>query len=115
VDKTAPSVDSTTPPRDGTNVSRSIEGVAATFSEPIDPATVSTATVQLFSGSSKNPLKARVNPSPDGKTVTLTPPQKLDAKTKYTAKIVGGQNGVKDPAGNALALEYVWTFTTGSQ
>ena len=53
--------------------------------------------------------------STDGKTVMLTPPQKLDAKTKYTANIKGGQNGVKDPAGNALPEDYVWYFTTGSQ
>jgi len=119
LDKTAPSVDggSLTPPNNGTGISRSINEVKATFLEPIDPKTVSTdtETVQLFSGNSKNPLKAEVNLSSDGKTVTLTPPLKLDAKTKYTAKILGKTSGVKDLAGNFLAEDYVWSFTTGSQ
>jgi hypothetical protein len=38
---------------------------------------------------------------------------------KYTVKILGGQNGVKDLPGNALqgnqtSGDYWWTFTTGS-
>ena len=30
----------------------------------------------------------------------------------YTARIVGGASGVKDLADNALATDFVWTFTT---
>jgi hypothetical protein len=47
-------------------------------------------------------------------SVTLTPASKLDAKTRYTAKIKGGPNGVKDLAGNPLASDFSWSFTTGS-
>jgi len=47
--------------------------------------------------------------------VTLTPSSKLDAKTRYTAKIKGGSTGVKDLAGNPLASDvFSWSFTTGS-
>ncbi|MEJ1962824.1 MAG: ice-binding family protein [Gammaproteobacteria bacterium] len=34
--------------------------------------------------------------------------------TSYTARILGGTNGVKDLAGNALAADQVITFTTGA-
>jgi len=124
LDKTGPSVlkENGTAPKDGdTNVSRSIKEITATVSDPLDPKTVTTTTVQLFSGNSKTPLKAQVSLSSDGKTVTLTPQQKLDAKTKYTAKILGGEDGVKDLLGNLLeggnqtSGDYWWSFTTGSQ
>ena len=32
--------------------------------------------------------------------------------TVYTAKVIGGASGVKDVAGNALASDYSWSFTT---
>ena len=32
--------------------------------------------------------------------------------TVYTAKVIGGTSGVKDAAGNALASDYSWSFTT---
>ena len=32
--------------------------------------------------------------------------------TTYTAKILGGSSGVKDIAGNAMAADKVWSFTT---
>jgi hypothetical protein len=114
LDKSAPSVSSTTPGNLDTNVRRSTT-LTASFPEAMDPKTLTTKTVQLFSGNSKNPLKAQVSVSADGKTVTLTPAQKLDAKTEYTAKILGQSSGVKDLASNPLAEDVVWHFTTGSQ
>ncbi|MDQ3440129.1 MAG: ice-binding family protein [Planctomycetota bacterium] len=39
----------------------------------------------------------------------------LSPNTVYTATIAGGTNGVEDSAGNALASDEVWTFTTGTQ
>jgi hypothetical protein len=56
--------------------------------------------------------------------VTLTPSQRLDAKTRNTAKIKGGVDGVKDLVGNALDQDQtpnngnqdmVWSFTTGAR
>ena len=38
----------------------------------------------------------------------------LDANTSYTAKVTGGSSGAKDIAGNALAADVSWSFTTGS-
>src|SRR5262249_7525648 len=47
-------------------------------------------------------------------TVTLTPAAALSNSTVYTATIHGGTTApvVKDLAGNALAANVVWSFTT---
>jgi hypothetical protein len=42
----------------------------------------------------------------------LTAAAALAASTTYTARIAGGGSGVKDAAGNALASDVVWSFTT---
>jgi hypothetical protein len=44
----------------------------------------------------------------------LNPDADLAANTTYTATIKGGTGGVKDAAGNALASDRTWTFTTAS-
>ena len=111
-DTTAPKVESVSP-ADGTKgVARSSTVVTAKFSEAVDQATLTPANVQLFSGSSTKPVKAAL--SKTSTSVTLTPSSKLDAKTKYTAQIKEGQIGVKDLAGNPLAADFSWSFTTRS-
>ena len=50
-----------------------------------------------------------MNTGGDGKTVTFTPSSSLQFSKTYTAKLT---TGVKDVAGNALAADKVWTFTT---
>jgi hypothetical protein len=42
----------------------------------------------------------------------LTAAAALAGATTYTARIAGGGSGVKDAAGNALATDVVWSFTT---
>jgi probable HAF family extracellular repeat protein len=122
-DPTPPQVASTNPKDGATGVGRS-EKVTATFSEQMDPTTLTDSTVQLFSRNSKNPIKAPLTigstTNSEGQTVTtvtLTPSQKLDAKTQYKLLIHGGANSpvVRDLAGNALASDFVARFTTGSQ
>jgi Bacterial Ig-like domain len=109
-----PEVVAVTP--DGTNVVPRASTVTANFSEAVQAATLTSNTVQLFSGNSTKPIKATLswNPSNKPTSVTLTPSSKLDAKTRYTAKITGGATGVKDLAGNPLSSNFSWSFTTGS-
>jgi Tol biopolymer transport system component len=116
-DTTAPTVDAVNPVDGTQGVARGIKEVTANFSEAVQAATLTSNTVQLFSGNSTRPIKATLsrNPSTDPTSVTLTPSSKLDAKTRYTAKIKGGQSGVKDLAGNPLASDFSWSFTTGSR
>ena len=123
-DTTAPYVKTTSPADSNvTDVSRTTN-VTAVFSEAVQAATLTTNTVQLFSGNSTKPIKATLswNPSTNPTSVTLTPAMRLDAKTKYTVLIKGGATGVKDLTGNSLDQDQnpnngnqdkVWSFTTG--
>jgi hypothetical protein len=85
--------------------------VTATFSEALDPATVGATTVQL-----RNPaaqlVAAAVTWNPAARTATLDPAADLVYSSTYTATVRGGVGGVTDLAGNALAADVAWTFTT---
>jgi hypothetical protein len=48
------------------------------------------------------------------KVGTLHPAASLAAGTTYTATVKGGTSGVKDVAGNALAADKSWSFTTAA-
>ena len=73
----------------------------------MDASTLTTATFTLSSGS--GPVTGTVGYS--GTTATFTPSASLTGTTIYTATIT---TGAKDAAGNALAANYVWSFTTGT-
>ena len=81
--------------------------ILATFSEAMDPLTVTTSTFTLKQGTT--PVSGLVSYA--GLTATFNPASNLTATTVYTATIT---TGVKDLAGNALAANFVWGFTTGS-
>ena len=104
VDTTPPTVTATDPANNTTNVATN-STVTATFSEAIDPATVTTATFTL-SGSSGAVTGVA---SASGGTATFTPTAVLAHNTTYTATVT---TGVKDTAGNALAAAQNWAFTT---
>jgi hypothetical protein len=80
--------------------------IAATFSEAMDPLTITAATFIIERAAA--PVTGTVARAGTG--ATFTPASKLAASTVYTATIT---TGVKDLAGNALAADYVWSFTTG--
>jgi len=101
-----PTVSSTIPLDLATGVALNT-AVTAVFSEAMNPATLTIATFTLKQGST--PVSAAVNYV--GTTTTFTPAGNLTANTVYTATITAG---VKDSAGNALAANKVWSFTTGT-
>jgi len=108
-DTTAPTVtavspDGTTPPV-GTNVS-------GTFSEAMNASTVTGSTFTLAQGTT--PVGASVTYDATSRVATLDPSSDLTAGTTYTATIKGGSSGVKDLAGNPLATDQKWTFTTAA-
>src|SRR5205085_559175 len=84
--------------------------VTATFSEAMSAASITSATVTL-KNSSNVVVPATVGYS--GSIATLTPSGPLAYSTTYTATVAGGASGVADRAGNPLASDLVWSFTTG--
>ncbi|HXE98097.1 MAG TPA: Ig-like domain-containing protein [Dongiaceae bacterium] len=83
------------------------------FSEAMDPSTVNTVsfTVTITGGA-----KVQGTVIPVGTSAAFAPSSStpLVANTSYTATIKSGINGVKDLAGNAMASDFVFTFTTGA-
>jgi hypothetical protein len=104
-DTTAPTVSSTVPANAATGVA--IGGdIAATFSEAMDPLTISTATFILMQGAT--PVAGTVTYA--GVTATFHPTSTLMPSTNFTATIT---TAAQDLAGNPLAADFVWSFTTG--
>ena len=110
-DTTPPTVTAVSPTDAATGVAVGTTATA-TFSEAIDPATVSTSTVTLAKAGTA--VAATVTYDAASKTATLHPSATLDVATTYTATVKGGASGVKDLAANALAADKVWTFTTAA-
>ncbi|MGZ5018005.1 MAG: DUF4082 domain-containing protein [Methylobacter sp.] len=109
-DTTRPTVTSTFPANAATGVIQQ-PTVTATFSESIDPTTVTTSNFQLQAGSNP-PVSATVSYDANTRTAKLTPSTLLSASTAYTAKIL---TGIKDLSGNAIAAPFIWSFTTQAQ
>ena len=103
-DFTAPTVESTSPVADATDVLVDAV-VTATFSEAMDAVTITTSsfTIAGVSGS--------VSYNAGTYTATFTPDDDLDYETTYTASL---STAITDIAGNPLASAYTWDFTTGS-
>jgi hypothetical protein len=106
---TPPTVSSTVPANQATNVPLN-EAVSATFSKALNPATLSSSTFTL-TGTGGVSVSGLLAYAAIGNTLTFTPTANLTPNTLFTATITAG---VKDLSGNALASNYVWTFTTGT-
>lgn len=104
----APMVASTDPTDVATDVAIN-QKIAAAFNEGMDPLTLSTSTFEV-AGPGATPVTGMVEYALAGNSATFTPDSELAALTLYTVTIT---TGAKDLAGNALADNYVWTFTTG--
>jgi len=103
-DSTPPTVTLTAPAPSATGVCTN-NTVAATFSEAMDPLTITTSNFAVVG------VSGTVIYNAQSRIATFTPANDLAASTTYTATIT---TGVKDLAGNALAANKVWTFTTGT-
>lgn len=111
VDTTPPTVTSTNPLSAATSV-LATASVKAVFSKAMTPQTVSGATFTL-TGPGSARIAGSVTFDNASRTASFLANTSLAANSSYTATILGGANGVKDLAGNALANDYVWSFTTG--
>jgi hypothetical protein len=103
-DTTAPSVAFTVPADAATGVLTNSK-ITATFSEAMDPSTITTATFTLMDGVA--PVSGTV--ACTGQVATFTPTSNLAASTTHIATIT---TAAEDLSANALANDYVWSFTT---
>jgi Ice-binding-like/Bacterial Ig-like domain len=108
-DSTAPVITMTTP-ADGSSGVALNAGINATFSKPMDPATLNAATFYV-TGPSPTPLDGKITYDVASQIVTFTPASPLATTMVYTATIT---TGATDLAGNPLAADFLWTLTAGS-
>jgi hypothetical protein len=102
----APTVSSTIPTNTATGVPINSK-LAVTFSEAMNPATITNTTFTLQQGiTTVTGMVSYVSG-----TATFAPATNLTNNTVYTATIT---TGATDLAGNALASDFVWSFTTGA-
>jgi len=84
--------------------------VVATFSEAMNPSTINTTTFTL-TAPGPTPVAGTVTYDVSSYAATFTPTNPLAVSTTYTATIT---TGAQDLAGDPLASDYVWTFTTSA-
>ncbi|MBA7669352.1 hypothetical protein ES703_77482 [subsurface metagenome] len=102
VDTTAPTISSTSPVADATNVAVDTT-VSVTFNEAMESSTITTSSFTLDS------VSGSVSYDSGTYTATFTPSANLAYNTTYTATL---STAITDAAGNPLAAEYSWSFTT---
>lgn len=104
--QSAPTVNSTAPINSAIAVALN-QKIAATFSQTMDASTITTNIFTLKQGTTS--VSGFVSYS--ATTAMFTPANNFSSNTTYTATIT---TGAKDLAGNAMANNHVWSFTTGT-
>ena len=104
-DKTPPTLNSTSPADNAVGIPVDAS-VSATFSEAIASASIST---QSFSLTPAGGSAVAGTFSTSGTTITFRPTVDLTYQTVHTARLT---TAITDLAGNHLAAEYSWSFTT---
>jgi len=104
-DTTAPTVNSTNPASDATDVAIN-QKIYATFSEAMKRSTITKRIFTVKKGTKRVSGKVTYV----GVTAIFTPSGDLESNTEYIATI---KTKAKDRAGNKLASKFVWSFTTG--
>lgn len=107
-DITSPIVNATYPLDNATNFALNRD-IKAEMSESLDPDTVSITSFTLSNDTTE--IDGTVNYN--GTTVTFNADSDLAASTLYTATLTTAVTDLAIPA-NALAANYVWSFTTGT-
>lgn len=105
-DNVAPFVVSTNPPH--TAVGSSLGTITASFSEGIDPASVTSASYSISGPGGPVPGTVTVS----GSVVSFVASSPLTFGAGYEARI---SSTVRDMAANTMATDYVWRFNTGKQ
>jgi hypothetical protein len=115
IDTIPPRVIAMSPVSGSTSVPRTTP-ITATFSEPIDPSTVTTTTFELVD-SMNSRVGSTVSYDAASRTVTLTPSMGMLLENEtYTVRIRGGNESprILDEAGNPMGSVMTWSFSTVS-
>ncbi|MEJ7842420.1 MAG: Ig-like domain-containing protein [Rubrobacter sp.] len=88
--------------------------IGAVFSKKIDGPTLQ-GNFTLTRGSDGSAVSGRVTYDAATNKANLWPDGDLGFSEVYTATIRGGEGGVKDLAGNGLAADETWSFTTAGE
>src|SRR5665213_915755 len=110
VPSTPPLVVSTNPASGATGVLIN-QVVSATFSEPMNPTSITGSTFTLTAAGGVS-VAGTVAYTATGSVATFTPTAPLAFGALYTATIT---TGATDTSGYSLAANFVWTFTTNTR
>jgi fibronectin type 3 domain-containing protein len=109
-DVTPPTILATTPAPGAAGINAGTSPTAR-FNEPMSAGSITTTSFELRNAANAL-VPATVAYSAATDTATLTPQAALVYGATYTAKVKGGAGGVTDTAGNALAADLTWSFST---
>ena len=107
LDNTAIRVESVTPVNGTAGISPTTPNIVVNFSEPANSSTIY-SNVGLWQGETRLSLY-RTDIGPDGRSVKLTPAERLADTTTYTIRVT---TGLTDLTGHALKEEYRSSFVT---
>jgi hypothetical protein len=113
-DTTPPTVTATSPLAGAVGICLS-KAASATFSEPLDPASVNATSFTVTDAGVAVAGTVSYDAATQVASFVPTAAAGFAASKTFTATIAAGAGGVKDLAGNPLAVSRVWTFSTGTQ
>lgn len=89
--------------------------VSAVFNEPMDVATINTTTFRVTDNGVA--VAGNVSYNAQSQTATFVPTSSTGfaSNRSFVVTVTSGSTGVKDLAGNALASDRTWGFTTNAQ
>jgi hypothetical protein len=111
LDTTPPTVTATIHANGQANVAINTK-VGVTFSEAMDPLTITNANFSLRESISGAVVAGTVSYS--GVNALFVPASNLKSYTKYTVTVKGSPSGVKDVRGNMMASDFIISWTTGA-
>lgn len=106
-DTTPPEVESISPADEAGDIALNTT-IYAVFSEELDESAINSSSFTLKKGNSL--LNGTITYDSTNKAVTFKPSNNLTANTTFTVTV---KATIVDAAGNPLASDYVWSFTTG--
>ncbi|NOK09464.1 Ig-like domain-containing protein [Corallococcus exercitus] len=109
VDRTAPTVASFLPAKDAATVGVH-DAIQVTFSEPMNPLSVTAEAVVLTTGAGQAIPKS-AGLSADGKTLTVTPLSALSAPSTVQVDFAAAAGIITDLAGNGVVSTPSWSFS----